>query len=132
MAADGPQNFGWPLREGAHDYPNDDCENPPANPVEPIAEYPHEDTVVCADNSGSITGGFVYRGSTVPALRGWYFYADYCSGKIWMLKAENGVVTSPPVDAGFNVPQVSGFGQDGNGEVYVIDQNGVVSRIEAQ
>ena len=79
-----------------------------------------------------MTGGFVYRGSAVPGLRGWYFYGDYCSGKMWMLKAENGVVTSPPVDAGFSVPQVSGFGQDGNGEVYVIDQNGVVSRIEAQ
>jgi hypothetical protein len=49
-----------------------------------------------------------------------------------MLKAENGAVTSPPVDVGFDVPQVSGFGQDGHGEVYVIDQNGVVSRIEAQ
>ncbi len=131
VAADGPQNFGWPLREGAHDYPNDDCANPPVNPVEPIADYPHENTL-CGDGSGSVTGGFVYRGSAVPGLRGWYFYGDYCSGKMWMLKAENGVVTSPPVDAGFSVPQVSGFGQDGNGEVYVIDQNGVVSRIEAQ
>jgi glucose/arabinose dehydrogenase len=82
LASDGPQNFGWPLREGAHDYPNDDCDVEPTNPVEPIAEYPHEDTAVCGAGSGSITGGFVHRGSAVPALRGWYFYADYCSGNM--------------------------------------------------
>ncbi len=128
----GPLNFGWPVREGAHDYPNNDCDPEPVNPVEPIAEYPHKNTPICGGGSGSISGGFVYRGSAIPSLRGWYFYGDYCSGDVYILKAENGEIVSAPVSPGFSLSQVSGFGQDGNGEVYAIDHNGVVNRIVAQ
>ncbi len=126
----GALNFGWPMREGAHDYPGD-CSNPPPTSVDPIAEYPHEDTAVCGANSGSVTGGYVYRGSATPDLRGWYFYGDFCSGKIWMVKAQGGLVVTPAVDAGISQGGLSAFGYDGNGEVYVVGLGGSVSRIDA-
>ena len=46
----------------------------------PVAQYPH--SLGC-----SVTGGFVYRGSGVPALLGRYVYADYCSGRVWTMRA---------------------------------------------
>ncbi|NUO47340.1 MAG: glucose dehydrogenase [Polyangiaceae bacterium] len=123
---DMPHNFGWPTREGMHDFDNT-CPNPPANPTEPVAEYDH------GGGACSISGGYVYRSSAVPGLRGTYFYGDYCSGDIWMLRWENGAVVSGPTDSGLNGGNISGFGQDGKGNVYVLNHTqGTVSRIDAQ
>lgn len=131
-ASAGPQNFGWPMHEGLHDYPGD-CANPPANPVDPIAEYAHfATTATCGNGAGSVSGGYVYRGSAIPSLRGTYFYGDFCTGTIWSLKYQNGAVVSPAADAGINQPTLSAFGQDGNGEVYALSLGGSLSKIEAQ
>ncbi|HEX8832116.1 MAG TPA: PQQ-dependent sugar dehydrogenase, partial [Longimicrobium sp.] len=70
-AATGGQNLGWNLMEGMHCYNTSGCVQ--QGLTLPVLEYSHDDGC-------SITGGFVYRGSAVPALRGHYFYADYCKG----------------------------------------------------
>ena len=71
-------NYGWNYREGRHNF---GPVGKPANDqmIEPIWEYHH-------DVGKSITGGQVYRGKKVPALDGYYLYADYVSMKFWALK----------------------------------------------
>jgi glucose/arabinose dehydrogenase len=126
--AAGAGNCGWPIREGMHDYGGYDgsCVNEPAAPLEPIAEYNH------GGGKCSVTGGYVYRGSEMPGLRGWYFYSDYCTGETWMVRASDGVVVDAVQDAGITPGNVSAFGQDGNGEVYVSDIGGTVYKITAE
>jgi hypothetical protein len=68
----------------------------------------------------------------VPGLRGWYLYGDFCSGKIFRLRYENGAVVSQPVNVGFTVLGLSAFGQDGFGEVYALELDGRVYRIDPQ
>jgi uncharacterized repeat protein (TIGR01451 family) len=114
----GGLNFGWDCLEGTHTYEYDEaCSQ--ADLVEPIVEYGH-------DVGRSVTGGFVYRGSLYPNLQGRYFYADYVNGKIWSIHKTG---SSPDswsepeleVDAGFNI---SAFGEDESGELYVCDWSG--------
>ncbi len=71
----GGLDFGWNVMEGTHCYPDggDDC--PTDGLTLPVTEYGH-------DEGCSVTGGTVYRGSDQPALRGWYVFADYCSGRV--------------------------------------------------
>ena len=109
----GGQNFGWRLFEGAH------CFQPPsgctlAGHAPPIIEYGH-------DGSGgfSVTGGVRYRGRMVPELRGQYIYGDYVSGRLWTA-IPDGAGTWLPSLAG-SLPNVSSFGEDESGEVYVTD-----------
>jgi hypothetical protein len=59
--------------------------------IDPIYEYSHNRT------AASVTGGYVYRGKAVPALRGWYVFADYSTGRVYGLKYENGKVTESGV-----------------------------------
>jgi glucose/arabinose dehydrogenase len=117
----GGENYGWRRMEGSH------CFNPPANCnsgtlVLPVVEYDHD--VGC-----SVTGGYVYRGTRSPRLNGTYIYGDYCSGVMWgATRNANGTVTSRRLlDVTFNI---STFGEDVNGEVYVADYgNGMVCRL---
>ena len=94
----------------------------------PIHQYAHGGPGC----SGSITGGFVYRGKAIPALKGLYFYGDYCSGQIWtfdpvaMLEEERSAELG---DAGGAPFQLVGFGQGGDGELYVVHAGGSVYRI---
>ena len=68
-------NYGWRCREGAHAF-NGTCGTNAASAIDPIAEYSHAQGI-------SITGGFVYRGSAIPALVGRYVFGDFGSGRIW-------------------------------------------------
>jgi glucose/arabinose dehydrogenase len=110
-------NYGWNLREGAHCY-SGDCNQ--AGLIDPVAEYSHAEGC-------SITGGYVYRGQRIAALRGTYLYADYCSGKLWGLTTQGGYQSRLLLDSGLNV---SSFGEDNDGEVYVIDHRGGIYRVE--
>jgi glucose/arabinose dehydrogenase len=76
----------------------------------------------------SVTGGYVYRGSAIPALRGFYLFADWGSGHVWAKKGPGGVRR---VVAGLDgrVPQISSFGQDARGELYVVSLAGSVFKI---
>jgi glucose/arabinose dehydrogenase len=125
-ASAGALNFGWPIKEGTADHGGYD---PSGALVPPIAEYPHENAPLC---NGSVTGGYVYRGFNIPGLRGWYLYGDFCSGKIFRLRYESGSLTAQPVDAGIDLLALSAFGQDGFGEMYALELDGRVFRIDPQ
>ncbi len=127
---DGAINFGWPLKEGTQGY-GTLCSFDIDALVDPIAQYDHEDTF-CGDDTGSITGGYVYRGFNIPGLRGWYLYGDYCSGKLYRLKYEGGAVTGAPVLLDISLIEVSAFGQDGRGEIYALELQGRVYRLDPQ
>lgn len=124
-------NYGWNIREGMHDlHP---VPNRPKDLIEPILEYSHNKT------AASVTGGRVYRGKAIPALRGWYVFADYSTGRVYGLKYEDGKVTSsgvliepnPTGKPGERPTQASDFGIDKDGELFLCDVNGPVYRIVA-
>lgn len=106
-------NYGWPLFEGLHCYLSDCNES---GLVAPMLEVEHGDAGTC-----SITGGIVYRGSAVPQLKGHYFFSDYCGGYLRSLFYANGAVTElRDWTEQVGIPgQVTGFGVDGAGEMYV-------------
>jgi glucose/arabinose dehydrogenase len=112
-AAAGP-NFGWNTMEASACFdPPKGCQR--AGLVLPVAEYGH-------DRGCAITGGYVYRGATVPGLAGTYLYADYCSGTIWGLDAAAGKPTPRVLrESGLTA---SSFGEDEAGEIYVVDLAG--------
>jgi glucose/arabinose dehydrogenase len=120
----GGENYGWNILEGSLCYnPPSGC-TPPANYTAPVVEYSHGTN----DSNGcSITGGFVYRGTAYPDLQGIYFYADYCQGRIWGLKLENFAGQSQLLlDTNYNP---SSFGEDENGEVYLVSLSGQVYKL---
>ena len=82
-------------------------------------------------NGFSVTGGVVYRGCAIPELQGTYFFADYGSTNIWSLRYANGGYTGflnrnelESAAGGYGVDNISSFGTDANGEVYIADQSG--------
>jgi glucose/arabinose dehydrogenase len=109
-------NWGWRVMEGFHCYnPSSGCST--SGKTKPVLEYDH--------NGGrcSVTGGYVYRGTLVPALAGGYVFADYCSGEIWVV---SGTAASPAtrtllLDTDFNI---SSFGEDAAGDLYLLDRGG--------
>jgi hypothetical protein len=76
----------------------------------------------------SVTGGYVYRGTTLAALNGAFVYGDFGSGKIWALG--NGT-TSPSNQLLVDSPRnISSFGEDAEGELYVVSyQDGRLYRL---
>lgn len=122
----GNLNFGWKICEGLHLR----GESTPCDHDEfwaPIAEYGR-------GVGTSITGGYVYRGSLVPALRGTYFYADYGSGAFFSFQYVNGELTNAREltdELGTSDGLITSFGQDFNGEVYLVRRGGAIQRIEA-
>ena len=111
-------NYGWNTMEGAHCFERSVCDQ--SGLTLPVAEYSHA-------QGCSVTGGYVYRGSAVPSLAGWYVYGDFCTGRIWAVPADGqqGLEGVEIADSGFSV---SSFGEDANGELYVIDYGGSVYR----
>ncbi|HEX9793843.1 MAG TPA: PQQ-dependent sugar dehydrogenase [Planctomycetota bacterium] len=127
----GGENYGWRLKEGDHCFnPSSNCD--PGGLTDPVHEYSHGGQPFRC----SITGGYVYRGSAIPGLQGTYFFADYCSQQIWSLRFENGAVVDL-VDrtaelapgGGMAINDITSFGQDASGELYVIDGGGEVFKI---
>ena len=106
-------NYGWRIREGLHPKHPDDPT--PKNLLDPIADYSHSEGI-------SNTGGFVYRGSAIPALQGKYVFADWM-GPVWTLtntgkpQWEREKLSISP-KTGFW--QVYSFGEDEAGEIYLL------------
>ena len=116
-------DFGWNLREGSHGFGA--ARARPTGVIDPVFEYGH-------DEGCSVTGGLVYRGRALPALRGHYLFSDYCSGWLESLRLERGgVAERVRWDVG-SLGQVSAFGEDAAGEVYVLDHSGRILKLEAE
>jgi glucose/arabinose dehydrogenase len=107
-------NYGWPRFEGKAVYDAGKPYTRKGDPISPVVVYSHSEGC-------SITGGYVYRGTAVPAAVGRYFYGDYCSGTIWSFKAGNGRLSAPRVEG--KIEGLSSFGEDGNGELYAVSVN---------
>jgi glucose/arabinose dehydrogenase len=119
---EGGLNFGWPIMEGLHCFP-DSATCVRDGLVAPVMEYQH------GEDGCSVTGGYVYRGAAIPALAGAYVCGDYCSGRIWALTQGAGDVWQVLLllESGLSI---SSFGEDESGELYVADlQGGTVHRL---
>ena len=113
-------NYGWRFREGAHCYaPSSGC--PTAGLVEPVSEYGRS-------LGSSVTGGFVYRGGAIPGLSGSYVFGDFASGRIWTPDPQGGLA---PVQLAATNHLISSFGEDQDGELYVVDYAGTLHAIQA-
>jgi len=90
----------------------------------PVYEYSH------AGGNCSITGGYVYRGTRNPTLVGRYFFADYCVSRVRSLQMVGGVATDIRDHTEFGtLGEITSFGEDGRGELYVTRASGQVYRI---
>jgi len=119
-AGTGGRNYGWNVMEGDHCYNASQCDQSGLTP--PVVTYSHD------GGNCSVTGGYVYRGSRFPSLLGRYFFADYCSGNVWWLDADQAEAGSPVTAQLFGkVPfRVTSFGQDESGELYIVDGSGAI------
>jgi uncharacterized repeat protein (TIGR03806 family) len=114
-------NYGWRCFEGTQRTPSTRSCEEPQNPRPPIAEYDH--TV-----GRAVTGGYVYRGTAIPALVGRYVFGDFVSGRIWDIPSG-----TPPtmtmtggLETGFFIPS---FAEGNDGELYVVNYGGDLYRI---
>ena len=118
------RRFGWKMYEGTHCLQKGGCSKDGI--TFPVEEYAH-------DYGCSITGGFVYRGKAIPELDGTYFYADYCSGLIRSFRWKDGVAAEKrgwqSVLSEQPLGQLSSFGEDAAGELYVLSLRGTVFRL---
>jgi hypothetical protein len=139
-AGSGPMNFGWSAREGLNECPA--CGNSllaGTTAVDPIHTYDTDDGGGGGGFfKGSVTGGFVYRGQSIPGLYGRYIFADYVRGDIFAFTYDGDGGTCDAIDqliAGSDIPgeSLSSFAEDANGEVYVINMaRGNILRIDAE
>jgi glucose/arabinose dehydrogenase len=118
----GGENYGWNIKEGLHPYSG---ETAPDGLTDPFFEASH------AEGHCSITGGYVYRGEALPDLKGVYLFGDYCSSTIWASyrDAAGAWQTSVFMQPGYNI---SSFGEDESGELYLVDHSGSVLQFAAQ
>ncbi len=116
-----PANYGWARYEGSQTFEGDVDLEPPSPLVFPIHEYGHGEGC-------SVTGGYVYRGSAVPAAVGRYFFGDYCSGTVWSLRVVDGKATGVRREP-FDVGSLSSFGEGARGELYLVSHEGEIFRL---
>lgn len=110
----GGQNYGWNVMEASQCFAISGCDR--TGLVLPVGEYTH------TEGGCSISGGYVYRGRNYPELTGNYFFGDWCSGNIWSLfrSPAGGWLRTLVNSSGLSI---SSFGEDVNGELYVIDHS---------
>ena len=110
-------NYGWRVYEGSSCTSNDPALCSPGRFINPIFDYPH------SGRRCSITGGYVYRGPGGALPDGTYVYGDYCSGEIfaWDGRSQRVLLTAGGL--------LSSFGEDEDGELYVVLLGGTISRI---
>ena len=121
------RNYGWKIMEGETCFSSSNCVagvpacNAPSL-VKPIHLY--GTGTDCAAISG-----YVYRGCAMPSLHGYYFFGDYCSGRVWSFRNQGGVLNNftertselvAPFGQG-RIHRISSFGEDARGELYIID-----------
>lgn len=114
----GGENYGWNLFESrlprTDDADSDDF-------TAPIAEYSHNDGC-------SVTGGYVYRGEALPDLHGVYLFGDYCVGRMWASFRDGDGVWQTVIFMETSL-QITSFGEDQAGELYLVDYKGAIWRL---
>ena len=122
-AAAGGVNYGWNIMEGSA------CFDPPSGCattglVVPVLEYAN------ADGSCAITGGYVYRGAAITEIRGHYFYGDYCAGFVrsFRLSAQGELLDHREWALG-SLGNITSFGRDSEGELYIVVMQGRIFRL---
>jgi hypothetical protein len=115
-----PANFGWSAYEGSERF-NDDQEAPDA--VFPVLEYP------LSGGNCAVTGGYVVRDPALTSLYGRYLYADFCVGELHSFIADPEGEATDDRALGVQVPQLSSFGEDSRGRIYVVSLDGAVYRL---
>lgn len=110
----GGLNFGWNAFEGRSGYGGGPLRGP-APHTPPVAQYTHAKGI-------SITGGYVYRGKAIPALRGRYIYGDFGTGRIWSMRAGSrpGGVREETNRLRLKVSAITSFGEGTGGELFMI------------
>lgn len=111
VSSSGGENYGWRCYEGNHPYNTNGCSTNPDDYAWPILEYSHSLGL-------AVTGGYVYRGSQYPFLKGYYIYGDYITRNMWAATPDGGGgwinIVLPDVTG-----SPSSFGEDAYGELYV-------------
>jgi glucose/arabinose dehydrogenase len=130
---DGGANFGWRILEGTASFGGGST----TGLTPPVAEYPH------GPAGNSVTGGYVYRGP-VEAFRGNYFFADFITGDLWSIPIARVSLGSTIPASQFTVRRtqfapnagaidnISSFGLDQAGNLYIVDYDGEIFRVEVQ
>jgi glucose/arabinose dehydrogenase len=114
-------NYGWNIMEGTHCFLSSGCDQ--NGLTLPVLEYSHQEGC-------SIIGGYVYRGTAIPALQGHYLYADLCQRWVRSFRHADGAVTEQTEWPSLMPPgPVLSFGEDPLGELYILDESGRVSKI---
>ncbi len=122
-------NYGWNCFEGTLPGKADDpeCATPPLSGyTEPRFEYAHDDPGAGGSRC-AIVGGYVARDPDLPDLYGRYLYSDYCGGSIRSFDPANPFASDR--SEGLEVPQMTSFGEDSCGRLYVASETGRVSRL---
>jgi hypothetical protein len=116
-------NYGWNIMEGTFCFAVTPCST--TGLALPALDYDHS-------QGCSVTGGFVYRGSAIPELRGRYFYSDLCGGWLRSFRYSAGQAAER-VDWNIaSVGQIYSFGEDGAGELYMLAVNNTIYKIVRQ
>jgi glucose/arabinose dehydrogenase len=115
--SDGGLNYGWDRFEGSHPFEGTDADGL----VPPVFEYP-------TGGGCAVTGGYVYRGSAIPDLVGAYVFADFCQGSIEAFVLRDGEARQHR-ELGIGVDGLASFGEDAEGELYVLSLAGGVYRV---
>ncbi|MEY4545774.1 MAG: hypothetical protein RL685_1969 [Pseudomonadota bacterium] len=139
------RNFGWRVAEGTICRPSgtEPCNAQVLGALTgPIDSYPAGNAAPSGGTQGgSVTGGFVYRGSAIPGLRGTYLYADYIRGTFVRFRVQDGqaadrtdITMQLRAGANFAGQSISSFGMDNQGEMYIASFNpaGVYKIVAAQ
>ena len=122
-ASTGGLNFGWNVMEASSCFQTATCDM--SGLVQPALEYAN------GGSACSVTGGYVYRGSAIPEIRGHYFYSDWCGGFLRSFRYEGGGATAE-TDWGLEAGNVTSFGQGSDGELYLTSSDGEVLRVVVQ
>lgn len=106
-------NFGWNAFEGRRPFAGRASLRGSVH-IPPVAQYGHA-------KGCSVTGGYVYRGTRAPALRGRYVYADFCTGRVWTMRAGPRPGGIREITARLrSLSSVTSFGEGPGGDLYVV------------
>jgi glucose/arabinose dehydrogenase len=113
-------NYGWDCYEGNALY-NDPSPGEPCNPPFQFPRAVYDHSLGC-----SVTGGYIYRGTSLPEIYGWFVYADYCSGRIWAVNPADSSSPVQLVDTNFSIVS---FAERPDGELLVLTFSNAIYRL---